>query len=272
MTKNNKVSTKNVEVSISQLLGQDIFSIFFEKLHNYIKDDNRARDLGLALEKIKESGYFSRMIIDLSEIRGACEEIEDLLKKCDGEKHLFLTVFKIDNLIQIHKLYYTMWGTVVDLLAKYINIIYDIGLHDRDVNLEMILRNSHFKLTPVAVIIERYKKKCDMDKCRKIRNDIVHRNKINDEQIITVRSKRQRLISKRYSFLGEEKISEDVYKHEMKIIDKEVQGLFGVKKVEYYNHYQALVKMLGDVLQCLAIKFVDQAIMKAAVSKSTSSK
>ena len=78
------------------------------------------------------------------------------------------------------KLYVTSWMTISDVVAVLINEIYDLGYAEQDIELSIILRNSHIKKTEIAKVISKHRKTVQHEHYANAPHDVVHRGKLDD--------------------------------------------------------------------------------------------
>jgi hypothetical protein len=197
--------------------------------------------------------YIGRIIIHTAEIDSAEEEIERLLNRLGVESRSpIFSVLSIDELIMGLKFYLINWSTMKDLMATFINSVFDIGIDDKDITFEMILRNKKVKRTKIPEIWKKYKKSLNAYKIGEYRNDVVHRGKLTDPEVSELKRKKNKIRAERFSLLNTERISEDEYKRKMREFDRELSKMIPKKRTEYLDHFKKTISSYEEIAEELA--------------------
>lgn len=220
------------------------------------------------LETLK-SGFRSGQLHDvaksLAEIdtvhREICLALKDFAPRPVG---LFSNVLTIEQIILALKLYVISWATLLDILAALINKTFDLGFANTDVTYDLILRNKHVQNSELPAMLRKYSGRLDRLNLKHHRNEIVHRGRILDKEIEAAHEDRKALVSSRYSFLNEKRISEEEYKKESEEQTKRLCELAAQKKDFYGGHYRVTLEMVSELLTILAKKSLDLHKMKFA--------
>lgn len=227
-----------------------------------MESDSDSKIFVKAFMKFQPNHYFGDTISSLIDFDEIFSELHEIMQGLEGQKIAFFTYFRLENLILIYKNYYILLGTINDLFASVLNIVYDLGIDEKDVKSSLVLNNKHVKESGIQSILQKYQKLIDYDKSIKYRNDIAHRNIINDKEIKGLLEKRNSIRSKRYSILHENNITDEEYKRQMVELDKEIISLFANKKTFFYDHLEKVKDMIHEVTPILANKFYNQMIIK----------
>jgi|GEM_PF-5680721 len=101
-------------------------------------------------------------------------------------RHQIEMLSVIDDFVAVRshlKLYIITWHTLSDVTAGIINEVHDLGIAEKDLNLMMILRNRHIQESSLPKVFKKYKEKIRVDDYAKMRNDIVHRGFLPDDEL-----------------------------------------------------------------------------------------
>ena len=85
----------------------------------------------------------------------------------------------------------------------------------------------------------------------------MHRGKIPDEEVEQILVERNRIDSRRYSFLQENPISEEEHKKELSLLQKRLAGLAKKKQDEWRKHHQQTIAMLSAIGGELMLKAIE---------------
>lgn len=173
-----------------------------------------------------------------SEIDDVEREINMVLDRLGLSSSGMLKIYSIDELVLGVKHYLIAWSTLKDMMASLINNSLDLGIHENDLSLGMILRNQKVKSTNIPDICSKKSKPINVSYTDKQRNDAIHRGKLLDNEINEFRAKKNDLFGKRYGLLSTDKITEDEFNNELKKINTELAELVTFKKEEYKKHFQ----------------------------------
>jgi hypothetical protein len=102
-----------------------------------------------------------------------------------------------------------------------------------------------------------YEKILLIENLRKKRNDLVHRGKIPDEEVEQILVERNRIDSRRYSFLQKNPISEEEHKKELSLLQERLAGLAKKKQDEWRKHHQQTIAILSTISGELMLKTVE---------------
>jgi hypothetical protein len=134
------------------------------------------------IEKLKRDPY---RVYELRVFMAAAE-VKNLFNELGAILDLFQRAHSFPELTALLKLYVISWNSLSDLVAILLNEIYDLGIADHDVNFGAILRNHHIRSTEIPAAVKRHAKSTRYDHFVKLRNEIVHRGKLADEDLIAI--------------------------------------------------------------------------------------
>jgi hypothetical protein len=225
---------------------------YFEALVVYLGNS----ESGLAILKDElRSGQFKDVVKLSTEIdrvhREICLALKAFAPRPEGSSSDVLT---IEQIILALKLYLISWATLLDMVASLLNKILDLGIADRDITFERIVKHELVMNSELSAIIERYDE-IELREFKNHRNEIVHRGRILDKEIEATDNNRSLLDSRRYPILvSEARISEEDYKKECAEQTKQLVELAWQKREFYQGHYSSTFLMVEGLLIELAKK------------------
>lgn len=183
--------------------------------------------------------------------REICLVLEDLAPRSLG----FINLVTIEQLVINVKMYVISWMTLIDMLAGLINHVFNLGIAERDIKLEVILRDEHVASSGVSGIWKKYRSTIKFGEIRTRRNTIVHRGKIGDSGIQLLIEETNRLESRRFSLLtSSARISDEEYKEARNNLYKRLVDLTSLKQAFYMEHYGVTLQLFSDMFDALARK------------------
>jgi hypothetical protein len=118
----------------------------------------------------------------------AAAELKDLFGELDAALALLHKATTFAEISALLKLYIINWSSLSDLLAIVLNEVFALGIAAQDISLGAILRNAHIRTTEVPQIVKKYGKATQYDRFVRMRNDIVHRGKLDDDELTQIHS------------------------------------------------------------------------------------
>jgi len=194
------------------------------------------------------------------EIDDIAREIESILNRLGKSHKTILTTYSIEELVLGVKYYLLAWSAMKDLMANFINISFDLGIHEKDINYGMMLRNEKIKNTDIPKIIKEHALRIDISNTDKQRNEVAHRGRLLDKDIVDFKSRYNRIYAERYSLLELSPISDAEYKEKIKVLDSELLPLVKQKREEYKTHFyntMELNKSLAIVLAKVSVDYLN---------------
>lgn len=123
-----------------------------------------------------ENGYELRVYGRSFNLVAAFEELEHLLQLLGRAK----TFQEVSLLI---KLYVIGWVTLSDILANIINEVFDLGYAEQDIQFGVIFRNRRIRASSLPAVLKEHSNPIQYDKFVRLRNDIVHRGRLDDADL-----------------------------------------------------------------------------------------
>ena len=203
------------------------------------------------------SKYSKSIMLSLTEMDSLHREICQILDDFSGKQAAFFKYITVDHLILLIKFYIVQWSTLTDMTASLINKAFNLGLAEKDIRFGLVLRNSHVQKAGVATILKQHSKDIEYDLFIRHRNEIVHRGRILDKDVLDLKAEWNRLRSRKYSFLTENPISDDEYKIGTAELNKKTFEIAAVKQAHYRVHYEKTLVLVGEMLRAMARKSAD---------------
>lgn len=201
--------------------------------------------------------YSKSIMLSLLEMDSLHREICQILDDFSGRRAAFLKYLTVDHLILLIKIYIVQWSTLMDMTASLINKAFNLGLAEKDIRFGLVLRNSHVQKAGVATILKQHSKDIEYNLFSRHRNEIIHRGRILDKDVLDIKAEWKRLHSRKYSFLTENPISDDEYKIGTAELNKKTFEIATVKQAYYRVHYEKTLVLVGEMLRAMARKSVD---------------
>jgi hypothetical protein len=118
----------------------------------------------------------------------AAAEVDSLFEELEHTLLLFARAHSFPELTALLKLYVISWHSLSDLVAIVLNEAYNLGVSAQDVSFGSVLRNRHIMATAIPEIINRHSKTTRYEHFVRMRNDIVHRGRLKDDELLTIHS------------------------------------------------------------------------------------
>lgn len=115
----------------------------------------------------------ARVLWTFANLYGELWRLQRMLTTADDLQHIRV----------ILKLYVTSWVTLSDVLANVINEVFELGYAAQDVELTAILRNRHVAETQIPAVIRKHRAALDHAGYARMRNDIVHRGRLEERDL-----------------------------------------------------------------------------------------
>jgi Cthe_2314-like HEPN len=192
----------------------------------------------------------------LKELWRGLDEIDDLLamlKGGGGCAHVRLLI----------KLYYIAVGTLADSAAILINEVCDLGYQERDITIASVTRNRHVRALSIPDLIHTYQNRLEWNRYKRVRNDIVHRNLLVDDELDALAAREAGLISSAALFY--EGVGDATPQH---FFDRRANetGLsaaverLAVRRADVFTeHFRDLKLLLDDIANVLATRLKSQS-------------
>jgi hypothetical protein len=193
----------------------------------------------------------------LAEINNLHKEICQILDDFGGRQMGLIKYLTVDHLILLIKFYVTQWSTLTDMIALLINTTFNLGIADKDISFGLVTRNQHVLQSDIVTILKRHAKSIEYDLFNKHRNEIVHRGKILDKEVLDLKIEWNLLYSKKYSFFVDKPISDDEYKTERASLNAKTFETAALKQSYYRSHYQKTLVAVAEMITAMAYKTID---------------
>ncbi|HUP62094.1 MAG TPA: Cthe_2314 family HEPN domain-containing protein [Thermoanaerobaculia bacterium] len=200
------------------------------------------------LQRDPNRAYEMRVFMAAAEVGSLFEELQHTLA-------LLARARTFPELTALLKLYIIGWHSLSDLVATLLNEVYDLGIADQDVSFGAILRNHHVRETAIPDLVKRHSRAIRYDEFVKMRNDIVHRGKLDDTELLTIHSDLLLNLAKRsnVSMIDDEDAKQralEAARTETRTTER-VRELIATRRQQYAEHLsrtQAFLTELSEVL------------------------
>jgi hypothetical protein len=250
-------SAKSPNEEIPLLARVDMVGGYLGQFNRMIDEEKESKQFAMLFASRIGSKYFLAILKTMYEIDRLCREMDSVLDEFSGKSLGLVKLLTVEHLAVSMKLYVISWSTLLDLLACLINSVFNLGIADRDIKLQLVLRNDHVRSSQIHQLLENYEKTLPIGDLRKKRNDLVHRGKIPDEEVEQIFVERNRIDSRRYSFLQENPISEEEHKKELFLLQERLAGLAKRKQDIWRKHHQQTIAMLSAIGGELTLKTIE---------------
>lgn len=236
----------------------------FSAVGEYFGELNRLMDASKDSKKVAHliayrlgSKYSMAIMSSLAEIDSLHKELCQILEDFAGRQAGFLKYLTVDHLILLTKFYVVQWSTLTDMIASLINKTFNLGIAEKDISFGLIIRNKHVQQSDIRDILKNHSRDIEYDLFNKHRNEIVHRGKILDKDILDLKIEWNRLYSRKYSLFVDEKITDDEYEGASASLNKNTYSLAALKQTYYMNHYKKTLEVVAAMIRAMARKTID---------------
>ena len=199
--------------------------------------------------------YFGRLLLNFAKVQGCVNEFDHIFQRFESTPNfIFRIPPSVEDVVLTIKLYYVNWSTLLDLSAIFIDTVFDIGNAPKDITFGSIIRNRKVKNSNLPIIIEKHKKTIDISTATNIRNEIVHRGNLLDEETEEFVTRKASIEARLFSLLkpSSEKITEEEYKKKMNEFHKEFNPFIENKKKSLHDHLDRTLLVTSDIFKELA--------------------
>jgi hypothetical protein len=242
---------------ITPLPRELMMGAYFAQLNKMLENNKDSKQIALLFAHRPGTEYFLAILQTISEIDRLCREMESVLNEFTGRHLGFGKLLTIEHLVIAMKLYVISWSTLRDLLASLVNAVFNLGIAERDVKLQLVLNNSHVKSSRIPQILQAYDNTLLIKNLQKERNDVVHRGRIPDNDIEQILKERNRIDSSRYSPLEQNPISEDEHTGQTSLLRQKLSALAKEKQEIWRKRHQQTIAMLSEIGGELMLKTID---------------
>lgn len=250
-------SAESPNEEIPSLAKVDMVGAYLGRFNKMIEEEKEPKQFAILFASRIGSRYFLANLKIIYEIDRLCREMDSVLDEFSGKNLGLVKLLTVEHLAVSMKLYVISWSTLLDLLGCLINSVFNLGMADRDIKLQLVLRNDHVRSSPIHQLLKDYESALLIENLREKRNDLVHRGKIPDEDVEQILVERNRIDSRRYSFLQENPISEGEHKKELSLLQERLTGLANKKQDEWRKHHQQTLVTLSAIGGELMLKTIE---------------
>jgi len=230
---------------------------YFDKLTKLMDESADSKKTALLIANKLSSNYSMTIMGSLAEIDNLHKEICQILDDFGGRQVGLLKHLTVDHLILLIKFYVTQWSTLTDMIASLINTTFNLGIADKDISFGLVTRNQHVLQSDIVIILKRHSKNIEYDLFSKHRNEIIHRGKILDKEVLDLKIEWNLLYSKKYSFFIDKPISDDEYKTERASLNVKTFETAASKQSYYRSHYHKTLVAVAEMITAMACKTID---------------
>jgi hypothetical protein len=230
-----------------------VVGAYCEELTRLLDGDS---DAMTAIVRSLKAPYFLSTLEIMIQMDDLVREMHSTLAQFAGPEVFLIRAPTIEHLAVAMKLYVISWGTMLDLVARLLNCTFDLGMAERDVRLDVILRNTHVKSSSVLGIVEDYKQTLCIKGLDKLRNDTVHRARIPDHDVEGMLKRRNRIVSSRYSILETNPVTNEEYEKQLSEFRAELCDLVNKKKELWGRLHAQTATMTSRIASALASKTI----------------
>jgi Cthe_2314-like HEPN len=237
---------------------ESVVGAYFGRLAELLDRATNPRDIARAFARQMGSRRFMSALETMAEMDRLYQEMCVALDEFTGRGYFLVTLLTVEHLAAVMKLYVISWHTMLDLVARLVNAVLDLGVADRDISLRLVLNNDHVRATQIPKLMAAYEAAVSISQLRKQRNDVVHRGKIPDADLDRLLKDRNSLDSRRHSPLTLSPISEEEYQKRRSELQSQLGTLAKEKHELWREVHQQTVAMTSAVAGELAVRMVER--------------
>jgi hypothetical protein len=256
-------SSNEQNESVDPLTKGSILGGYLGQLAEIIESEENPSQAAIWFFKQLKEPYFMGTLRIISEMERLGREMDSALNEFAGRDLGLVKLLTVEHLVVSMKLYVISRHTLLDLLAYLVNAVFNLGIADRDVKIQLVLNNRHVQSSRIPQIIREYENSSVIKGLKKKRNDLVHRGKIPDTDIEQILGERNTIDSRRYSILQMDQISEEEYKKQSSILQEKLSVLAKEKQELWREHHQQTITMLSEIGGELALKTIESYKQRA---------
>ena len=243
---------------VSRLPDKTVVGAFFGTLNELLHSSENPKSFAAAFFRQTRSKHFLLAIETMAEMDRLYCEMRSILDEFTGRDHFFMKSLTSDHLAAAMKLYIISLHTMLDLVARLINSVFNLGIADSDVTPRLVLNNEHVKSTRIPEIIAAYEKGLPVKDLRKRRNDTVHRGRIPDPDVEGLLKERNTLDSRRHSLFETNRISEVEYQKGISALQVRLSAVSKEKQELWEQLHGKTIAMTSAVAREVALKTVER--------------
>jgi hypothetical protein len=230
---------------------------YFGELNRLMEASKDSKKVAHLIADRLGSKYSLAIMNSLAEIDSLHKEVCQILDDFAGRKAGFLIYLTIDHLTLLIKFYVVQWSALIDMIASLINKTFNLGIAEKDISFGLVRRNWHVQQSDIIDILKKHGRDLEYDLFIKHRNEIVHRGKTLDKDVLDLKIEWNRLYSKKYSFFVDNPITDDEYETSSASLREKTFRLAALKQTTYRNHYQKTLKVVAEMIAAMARKTIN---------------
>ena len=121
----------------------------------------------------------------------------------------------------------------------------------------LIARNKHIQESELSGYFQKYKMELDIDGYNNQRNEIIHRGKITDKEVLELKAEWDKLNGRKFSLLHPTPISDEEYQKESSELTTKNFSLGKKLQESYTEHYTKTTALIGDIVRVIARKSIE---------------
>lgn len=171
--------TRSVHATVNQMKDVLVEESFFSELDRLI-----ASASGLEINSEWGKNYFRSLLLNAAKVQACVNEFERFFERFESAPGFVSKIPPtVEDLVLTMKLYYINWSTLLELVAIFMDSVFDIGNDKNNISFGSIIRNHKVQSSNLPTIIKKHKATIDISRSTMIRNEIVHRGRLLDGEI-----------------------------------------------------------------------------------------
>jgi hypothetical protein len=237
---------------------ESVIGAYFGRLNELLDSDADPKSVAGTFAQQMKVEHFRSALETMTEMDRLHREMRSVLNEFTGRGYFLVNILTVEHLASAMKLYLISWHTMLDLVARLVNAVFNLGIADRDVTPRLVLANDHVKSTRLPAILAAYEQELPVKDLWKRRNDAVHRGRIPDPDVEQLLKERNTLDSRRYSPLTLSPISDEEYKNGTSALQARLTAMAKEKQSLWEQLHQQTIAMTSAVAGELAVKTVER--------------
>lgn len=233
---------------------ESVLGAYFGRLTELLESDKNPKSVAEAFIQQLKAKHFMSALETMTEMDRLYREMRSVLTEFTGRGYFLFNILTVEHLATAMKLYVISWHTMLDLVARLVNSVFNLSIADRDVTPRLVFTNDHVKSTRIPEILAAYEKAIPVKDLRKRRNDTVHRGRIPDPDVEQILKERNTLDSRRYSPITISPISEEEYRKGTSLLQTRLSAIAKEKQSLWEQLHQQTIAMTSAVAGELAVK------------------
>jgi hypothetical protein len=210
----------------------------------------KAPDVFEKFRRAPTTAYEIRVFMASAELKNLFEELFYVIA-------LIPKAISFPELTAVLKLYIISWVSLSDVLASVLNEVYDLGIDEQDIEFGSILRNAHIVASEIPAIVKKHAKSTRHGEFARLRNNIIHRGKLNDDALLSIHTDFLRgIINRVGGFTDDEAVKAAATQaaREEARVEERVRQLMEAKQIEYRQHLDDTKALLQEIARVLVSK------------------